>query len=217
MDLTDPGSARTFTIFEKSPRAMPYGMIPGDRADRIDKSTTLYATLNVVNRPEVNIITVEDPVEYRCRASARCRCNKAGSTFAAACARSCARTPTSSSSVRSATTRPRRSRSRPAHRSPRALDPAHERRAEAITRLTEMGIEPFPVGSAVDCVLSPSASHAGCARSARALPAHGRAAGEHRLGPARAGPAEPQLHRPVGCANCQDRLQGRLALHEVMG
>ena len=29
------------------------------------KSTTLYATLNILNRPEVNIITVEDPVEYR--------------------------------------------------------------------------------------------------------------------------------------------------------
>ena len=29
------------------------------------KSTTLYATLNMVNKPEVNIITVEDPVEYR--------------------------------------------------------------------------------------------------------------------------------------------------------
>ena len=29
------------------------------------KSTTLYATLNIVSRPEVNVITVEDPVEYR--------------------------------------------------------------------------------------------------------------------------------------------------------
>ena len=37
------------------------------------KSTSLYATLNAVVRPEVNIVTVEDPVEYRIPASTRCR------------------------------------------------------------------------------------------------------------------------------------------------
>ena len=37
------------------------------------KSTTLFACLTEINRPEINIITVEDPVEYRLRASTRCR------------------------------------------------------------------------------------------------------------------------------------------------
>jgi type IV pilus assembly protein PilB len=37
------------------------------------KSTTLYATLNIVSKPEINVITVEDPVEYRLPGSTRCR------------------------------------------------------------------------------------------------------------------------------------------------
>ena len=49
------------------------------------KSTTLYATLNIVNRPEVNIITVEDPVEYRLAGINQVQTNpKAGLTFASA-------------------------------------------------------------------------------------------------------------------------------------
>ena len=43
----------------------PYGMILVTGPTGSGKSTTLYATLNIVNKPEVNIITVEDPVEYR--------------------------------------------------------------------------------------------------------------------------------------------------------
>ena len=37
------------------------------------KSTTLYAALSQINRPEINVITVEDPVEYRLAGSTRCR------------------------------------------------------------------------------------------------------------------------------------------------
>ena len=47
------------------------------------KSTTLYATLNIVSRPEVNVITVEDPVEYRLPGINQVQVNdKAGLTFA---------------------------------------------------------------------------------------------------------------------------------------
>jgi type IV pilus assembly protein PilB len=49
------------------------------------KSTTLYATLNIVSKPEVNVITVEDPVEYRLAGINQVQTNvKAGLTFAAA-------------------------------------------------------------------------------------------------------------------------------------
>ena len=43
----------------------PYGMILVTGPTGSGKSTTLYATLNILNQPHVNIITVEDPVEYR--------------------------------------------------------------------------------------------------------------------------------------------------------
>src|SRR5438874_7860409 len=49
------------------------------------KSTTLYAALNEINRPEINIITVEDPVEYRLAGVNQVQINiKAGLTFATA-------------------------------------------------------------------------------------------------------------------------------------
>ena len=49
------------------------------------KSTTLYTTLNTVARPEINVITVEDPVEYRMAGINQVQVNpKAGLTFASA-------------------------------------------------------------------------------------------------------------------------------------
>ena len=91
----------------------PYGTILVTGPTGSGKSTTLYATLNILNEPDRNIITVEDPVEYRLPGINQVQIHpKAGLTFAGACVRSCVPTPTSSSSVRSATARRRSSRSR---------------------------------------------------------------------------------------------------------
>jgi len=85
MDLEDLGfSPYNFGVFSKS-YVKPYGMILVTGPTGSGKSTTLYATLNVVNKPEVNIITVEDPVEYRLPGINQVQVNnKAGLNFAAA-------------------------------------------------------------------------------------------------------------------------------------
>ncbi|MBV9872334.1 MAG: Flp pilus assembly complex ATPase component TadA, partial [Frankiaceae bacterium] len=63
----------------------PYGMILVTGPTGSGKSTTLYATLNIVSTPEKNVITVEDPVEYRLPNINQVQVNqKAGLTFAAA-------------------------------------------------------------------------------------------------------------------------------------
>ena len=73
------------------------------------KSTTLYATLADLTRPEVNIITIEDPVEYRLPNVYSCRSTAVPSSrLPVLSARSCVPTPTSSWSARSVTARPRR-------------------------------------------------------------------------------------------------------------
>ncbi len=65
LDLTDLGfSDGNFERYSRS-FTKPYGMILVTGPTGSGKSTTLYATLNILNRAEVNIITVEDPVEYR--------------------------------------------------------------------------------------------------------------------------------------------------------
>src|SRR5207244_9832722 len=63
----------------------PYGMILVTGPTGSGKSTTLYATLNILNDPEKNIITVEDPVEYRLPGITQVQVNnKAGLSFATA-------------------------------------------------------------------------------------------------------------------------------------
>ncbi|HEY3834831.1 MAG TPA: ATPase, T2SS/T4P/T4SS family, partial [Acidimicrobiia bacterium] len=65
LDLADLGFGKSnYTRYSKS-FVKPYGMILVTGPTGSGKSTTLYATLNIVSKPEVNVITVEDPVEYR--------------------------------------------------------------------------------------------------------------------------------------------------------
>ena len=120
------------------------------------KSTTLYATLNAVSKPEINVITVEDPVEYRMAGINQVQVNpKAGLTFAGAL-RSILRSDpdvvllgeirdheTAQIAIEAALT---------GHL---VLSTLHTNDApSAVTRLIEMGIEPFLVGSALDCVVA---------------------------------------------------------------
>jgi len=93
------------------------------------KSTTLYAALTDINRPEINIITVEDPVEYRLGGVNQIQINqRAGLTFASAL-RSILRSDPDVVMVGEIRDGDLRRRGR-ADRSLRALDAAHERRAE---------------------------------------------------------------------------------------
>jgi type IV pilus assembly protein PilB len=120
------------------------------------KSTTLYASLAAINRPEINVITVEDPVEYRLAGINQVQINKrAGLTFATAL-RSILRSDpdvvmvgeirdveTAKISIEAALT---------GHL---LLSTLHTNDAPgAITRLNEMGVEPFLTGSAVSAVLA---------------------------------------------------------------
>jgi type IV pilus assembly protein PilB len=120
------------------------------------KSTTLYAGLTEINRPEINIITVEDPVEYRLQGVNQVQINqKAGLTFATAL-RSILRSDpdvvmvgeirdgeTAKISIEAALT---------GHL---VLSTLHTNDApQALTRLNEMGVEPFLVGAAVSAVLA---------------------------------------------------------------
>ena len=131
------------------------------------KSTTLYAALSEINNPEINIITVEDPVEYRLGGVNQVQINqRAGLTFAAAL-RSILRSDpdvvmvgeirdpeTAKISIEAALT---------GHF---VLSTLHTNDAPgALTRLNEMGVEPFLTGSAVT-VCSPSGSRESSAPTA---------------------------------------------------
>jgi type IV pilus assembly protein PilB len=206
-----------YEAYKKS-YSKPYGMILVTGPTGSGKSTTLYTTLNSVARPEINVITVEDPVEYRMKDINQVQVNvKAGLTFASAL-RSILRSDpdvvllgeirdheTAQIAIEASLT---------GHL---VLSTLHTNDApSAITRLTEMGIEPFLVGSALDCVVAQRLARRLCDRCkapGEYTPEHleGLKFGFDPLLPL------PKLYQPVGCQNCSKTgYRGRIAVHEVM-
>ena len=196
----------------------PYGMILVTGPTGSGKSTTLYATLNAVNRPEVNIITVEDPVEYRLAGVNQMQTNnKAGMSFAVALRTILRADPdivligevrdeeTAMISVEAALT---------GHL---VLTTLHTNDApSAITRLTEMGVEPFLVASAVACVLAQRLTRRLCEKCKEPYTPEA----DHLMSlrfPWDPSTPLPTLYRGVGCQYCAGTgFKGRTALHEVM-
>lgn len=127
----------------------PYGMILSTGPTGSGKSTSLYAILNAINKPDINIMTLEDPVEYRINNIRQIQLNrKAGMTFASGLRSILRQDPdvimvgeirdaeTAAISVQAAQT---------GHR---VLSTVHTNDAAgAIARFIDMGIEPFLVSS----------------------------------------------------------------------
>lgn len=218
MDLKDLGfTGGNFDRFSAS-FTKPYGMILVTGPTGSGKSTTLYATLNIINSPEVNIITVEDPVEYRLAGVNQVQANpKAGLTFASAL-RSILRSDpdvvligeirdheTAKIAIEAALT---------GHL---VLATLHTNDApSAVTRLIEMGIEPFLVGSALDCVLAQRLGRRLCGKCKEQYLPSAETLIAARF-PWKRGEPLPTLHRAVGCSACAHTgYKGRMALHEVM-
>jgi type IV pilus assembly protein PilB len=196
----------------------PYGMILVTGPTGSGKSTTLYATLNVLNQPGVNCITTEDPVEYQLPGISQVQVNnKVGLTFASALRSILRQDPdiilvgemrdreTAQIGVEAALT---------GHL---VLSTLHTNDApSAVTRLTEMGIEPFLVGSALDCVLAQRLARRVCSKCVEMITPDAamlKAAGfdDETV------EARPPIPRAVGCTACSNTgYRGRLALHEVM-
>ena len=196
----------------------PYGMILVTGPTGSGKSTTLYATLNIVSQPEVNVITVEDPVEYRLPGINQVQTNvKAGLTFAAAL-RSILRSDpdivligeirdheTAQIAIEASLT---------GHL---VLSTLHTNDSpSAISRLIEMGIEPFLVGSALDCVLAQRLARRLCVKCKEPYQPTEETLVHARF-PWAPGEPLPTLFRAGGCSACSKTgYKGRMALHEVM-
>ncbi len=216
LGLDDLGfSPANFDRFAKS-YGKPYGMILVTGPTGSGKSTTLYATLNILNQPQVNVITVEDPVEYRLPGINQVQTNpKAGLTFASAL-RSILRSDpdivligeirdheTANIAVEASLT---------GHL---VLSTLHTNDApSAVTRLVEMGIEPFLVGSALDCVVAQRLCRSLCGKCRIPYAPHRRELEALGFGL----PDDvTEIYRAGGCNACGGTgYRGRMALHEVM-
>src|SRR4028118_1202045 len=181
----------------------PYGTILVTGPTGSGKSTTLYATLNILNDESKNIITVEDPVEYRLAGINQVQVNnKAGMTFAPAPRPILRPDPdpvlvgeirdkeTATIAVEAALT---------GHL---VLSTLHTNDAATTpTRLVEMGVEPFLVASALDCVVAQRLARKLCEKCKE--PYQATMAELQTAGWDMEGEQEPPVvYRPVGCSQC---------------
>jgi len=208
---------QAFESYERSFRK-PYGAILVTGPTGSGKSTTLYATLNIVNSVDRHIVTVEDPVEYRLPGVNQIQVNpKAGLTFASALRSILRADPdiiligeirdreTAMIAVESALT---------GHL---VLSSLHTNDApSAITRLIEMQVETFLVGSAIDCVVAQRLARKLCEKCKQAYAPEERELLEAGFAESRV-PDLGLFFRPSGCQSCSNTgYRGRIGLYEVM-
>ena len=184
------------------------------------KSTTLFACLNQVSRPEINIITVEDPVEYRLAGVNQVQINiRAGMTFAAAL-RSILRSDpdvvmvgeirdgeTAKMAIEAALT---------GHF---VLSTLHTNDAPgAITRLQEMGVEPFLTGAAVTGVLAQRLARRLCTNCAEMYTPTVEDMLKARVSPDLANASDGMaFYRKRGCPRCgQTGYKGRVGVYQLL-
>ena len=217
LSLANMGFLPEQLAYYESSYRKPYGAILVTGPTGSGKSTTLYATLSALNDPSRNIVTVEDPVEYRLPNINQVQTNnRAGLTFASALRSILRQDPdivlvgeirdreTGIIAIEAALT---------GHM---VLSTLHTNDAPSTPlRLLEMGIEPFLISAALDCVLAQ--------RLARRLCSECREAYEPRpedllaVGWNTRTAMPTEVYRAVGCKACGGTgYRGRLALHEVM-
>jgi type IV pilus assembly protein PilB len=193
----------------------PYGQILSTGPTGSGKSTTLYSILKRINQPDINIITLEDPVEYRVNKIRQIQLNrKAGMTFASGLRSIMRQDPdvimvgetrdaeTAAISVQAALT---------GHR---VLSTVHTNDAAgAITRLIDMGVEPFLVASVMLVSIAQRLVRKVCPYCAKTYRPPEAALAFWGLDKIQ----DAAFLRGTGCFNCLDKgYKGRTGIFEVL-
>ncbi|MGZ8362376.1 MAG: type II secretion system ATPase GspE [Caulobacteraceae bacterium] len=196
--------------------SLPHGIILVTGPTGSGKTTTLYASLATLNAPDRKILTIEDPIEYRLAGINQTQVNpQIGLTFAAALRSFLRQDPdtvmvgeirdleTAQVAVQAALT---------GHG---ILSTLHTNSAaSAVTRLLDMGVEPFLITSTINGVLAQRLVRRlcpSCREPHTADPAMLKAMGHA------AGKAAVTLYRPRGCPACANSgFQGRVAILELI-
>ena len=211
--ITDLGMTDyNYTMFEKMIRC-PHGVVLVTGPTGSGKSTTLYAALGELAKPNVNVVTVEDPVEKNIEGVNQCQVNtKAGMTFAAAL-RSILRqdpdivmigemrdTETAEIGIRAAIT---------GHL---VLSTLHTNdAASTITRLCDMGIAPYMVATSLIGVIAQRLVKVLCPECRKMKMSDEN--DNELLGVDTSVP----IYEPCGCSKCNNTgYSGRSAIHEII-
>jgi len=208
--LTDEEKAKLIQMIEN-----PYGLIVCAGPTGSGKSTTLYAILAHLNSPDCNILTIEDPIEYRMAGVAQAQVNvKKGFTFASGLRAMLRLDPnvilvgemrdleTAAIGVQAALT---------GHL---VLSTVHANSAtQTVARFVDLGVEPFTVAAALQGVISQRLVRKicdSCREPYTPKPSELAEAGLAKV-------ASPTLFKGKGCAQChQSGYKGRLPIMEIL-
>ncbi len=197
--------------------AQPNGIIFVTGSMGSGKSTTLYAALNHINKPDINIITIEDPVEFEIATINQVQVNiKAGRDFNAVLRSILQQDPDVLlvGEIRDKETA--QIASKAALTGHLVLSTLHTNNAlQAITRLVDMGVEPYMVAPAIIGIWAQ--------RLLRRLCVHCKIE-DHDLDVAQLqhyfhwkNPELPIFYKPVGCEHCNHKgYKGRVGIHEFV-
>jgi len=179
------------------------------------KTTTLYASLNKINSPDLNILTVEDPVEYQLRYIRQTQINvKAGITFASAIRAILRQDPdvvmigemrdkeTAEIAIQAAMT---------GHL---VFSTLHTNDAPgAVSRLIDMGVEPFLIASSVIGVVAQRLVRSNCTRCTESYVPDGKMLRDIGL----KDKIGTTFSKGVGCDHCRNTgYKGRFAIYEIL-
>ena len=216
--LTDLGFEEHALEVYKQVIARPNGTVLLTGPTGSGKTSTLYATLNEINSPTRNVVTVEDPVEVQIPGLTQMQINRrTGLTFATALRSILRADPdvimigemrdheTAKIAIESALT---------GHMVFATLHTNDA--ASAMTRLVEMGVEPLLVATAVECVVAQRLARRLCAKCAETYTPTRDFFAANGI-PLEAGTKLPPLRRPVGCNTCAGTgYRGRVAIIEIL-
>jgi type IV pilus assembly protein PilB len=196
----------------------PFGIILVSGPTGSGKTTTLVSTLALLNSPDKNIITVEDPVEYQLPGVSHIQVNpRAGLTFASGLRSIVRQDP---DTIMIGEIRDVETAEIAIHASLTGhlvLTTIHTNDASsALTRLADMGIEPYLIASAVIGVASQRLVRLLCPQCKQPAPIPKEIVSwlqsqvKEALPPA-------EFHRPIGCAQCRHTgYQGRTGIFEIL-
>jgi type IV pilus assembly protein PilB len=205
--------------FEKFTHAIhqPYGMVLITGPTGSGKTTTLYSAISTINSPDHNIMTVEDPVEYNLKGVNQVQVNDGiGRTFATVLRSFLRQDPdvilvgetrdleTAQIAVRAALT---------GHL---VFTTLHTNDCPStVARLTDMGIQPFLLSSALLLIIAQRLGRRICKDCRQ--PVEGREEDLVRYGHVPQGLGPVQFYRGAGCPTCNfTGMKGRVAIYEVM-